>query len=151
MSYLILEDKVNSSVIWQILNTIGTKYSRVDQVKICGRQPLKKLKGYGLLKLTIFFKGCLPQILLGPILNTLSQMKTGYKSLTRVIYSSSAFFETRILTLFSQNFVCIILITVSNRNFPISIYAKIFERLTFLTVWYAHVRMRITANVLYET
>ena len=83
MSYLILEDKVNSSVIWQILNTIGTKYSRVDQVKICGRQPLKKLRGYGLLKLTIFFKGCLPQILLGPILNTWSQMKTGYKSLTK--------------------------------------------------------------------
>ena len=35
--------------------------------KICGRQPLKKLKG--------FFKGCLPQILLGPFLNTLSQLR----------------------------------------------------------------------------
>ena len=32
--------------------------------KICGRQPLKNLKGYK------FFKGCLPQILLGPLLNT---------------------------------------------------------------------------------
>ena len=32
----------------------GTKYSRVDQVK--------------------FFKGCLRQILLGPLLNTLSQI-----------------------------------------------------------------------------
>ena len=32
----------------------GTKYSRVDEVK--------------------FFKGCLPQILLGPFLNTLSHL-----------------------------------------------------------------------------
>ena len=55
----------------------GTKYSRVDQVKSCGRQPLKNLKGYDLLKQTIslkFFKGCLPQILLGPLLNTFSQI-----------------------------------------------------------------------------
>ena len=34
--------------------------------KICGRQPLKKLKG------------CLPQILLGPFLNTLSQIVCNY-------------------------------------------------------------------------
>ena len=43
--------------------------------KICGRQPLKNLKGYGLLSRPypfIFFKGCLPQTLLGPFLNTLS-------------------------------------------------------------------------------
>ena len=54
--------------------------------KICGRQPLKNLKVYGLLKQTISlqadhipssrpypfkcFKGCLPQILLSPFLNT---------------------------------------------------------------------------------
>ena len=42
------------------------------------RHPLKSLKGYGLLKQTInpikFFKGCLPQILLGPSLNTLSHI-----------------------------------------------------------------------------
>ena len=34
--------------------------------KICGRQPLKNPFK--------FFKGCLPQILLGPFLNTLSQI-----------------------------------------------------------------------------
>ena len=44
--------------------------------KICGRQPLKNFKGYGLpypygLPQRI---GCLPQILLGPFLNTLSQL-----------------------------------------------------------------------------
>ena len=38
--------------------------------KICGRAPLKNLKRYGLLK---FFKGCLPQILIGSFMNTLSQ------------------------------------------------------------------------------
>ena len=37
--------------------------------KICGRQPLKNLK-----YLFKFFKGCLPQILHGPILNTLSHI-----------------------------------------------------------------------------
>ena len=45
------------------------------QSKICGRQPLKDLKGYRLLQQTIsfqLFKGCLPQNLLGPFLNTLS-------------------------------------------------------------------------------
>ena len=45
--------------------------------KICGNQPLKNLKWYGLPKQTYhsrFFKGCLPQILLGPFLNTLSHI-----------------------------------------------------------------------------
>ena len=45
--------------------------------RIFGRQPLKKFKRYGLLKQTIFlqiFKGCLPQILLGPFLNNLSHI-----------------------------------------------------------------------------
>ena len=39
-----------------------TKYSRMDKVKFGGRQPLKNLKAYGLLKQTNFalnFKGCL--------------------------------------------------------------------------------------------
>ena len=45
--------------------------------KICGRQLLKNLKRYGLPRQTIslhlkFFKGCLPQILLDPFLNTLT-------------------------------------------------------------------------------
>ena len=45
--------------------------------KICGRQSLKNLKGYGLLK---FFKGCRPQILLGPFLNSLSHFFMSMKS-----------------------------------------------------------------------
>ena len=43
--------------------------------KICGRQPLKNLKGYGLFKQKNpfrFLKGCLPQTLLSPLLNTVS-------------------------------------------------------------------------------
>ena len=49
--------------------------------KTCGRQPLKNLKRYDLLKICFswpyhfkFFKGCLPQILLSPFLNTLSHI-----------------------------------------------------------------------------
>ena len=44
---------------------------------IRGRQSLKNLKSYGLPRQTIslqIFKGCFPQILLGPFLNTLTQM-----------------------------------------------------------------------------
>ena len=48
--------------------------------KICERQPLKNLKGlvcvsrpYPFFK---FFKGCLPQILLGLFLNTLPHVKS---------------------------------------------------------------------------
>ena len=47
---------------------------RNGQSKICQRQPLKTLKEYGLLKAAIIlqvFRGSLPQILLGPFLNTL--------------------------------------------------------------------------------
>ena len=45
--------------------------------KNCGKLPLKKLKGCGLLKQIIshqIFKGYLPQILLTPFLNTLSHI-----------------------------------------------------------------------------
>ena len=41
---------------------------------ICGRQPLKNLKWYGLLHNFNIFKGCLSQILLGQFLNTLTRM-----------------------------------------------------------------------------
>ena len=40
--------------------------------KILGRQPY--LKCYGLLYQLKLFKGCLPQVLLGPFLNTVSQI-----------------------------------------------------------------------------
>ena len=45
--------------------------------KICGRQPLKNLKWYGLPSRPYhfkFFKGCLLRILLRPFLNTFTQM-----------------------------------------------------------------------------
>ena len=46
--------------------------------KICRRQPLKNFNGYWLLKVdrspSVFLTGCLPQILLGPVLNKLSQI-----------------------------------------------------------------------------
>ena len=49
--------------------------------KICGRQPLKNLKRYGLLT------GCLLQILLGPFLNTFSHLLLGYSvTLFRLTY-----------------------------------------------------------------
>ena len=53
--------------------------------KIFGRQPLNNLKWYGLPKQTIslqIFKGCLPQVLLGLFLNTLTQLFF-WKTLTK--------------------------------------------------------------------
>ena len=59
------------------LTKIWDKVFKNGPSNICGRQPFKNLKGYGLLSRPYhfkFFKGCLPQILLGPFLNTLSHM-----------------------------------------------------------------------------
>ena len=59
-------------------NSIWDREFKKGRSKICGRQSLKNLKGYGLPKADHapfkFFKGCLPQILLGPFLNTWTQL-----------------------------------------------------------------------------
>ena len=48
---------------------------RTTKWNLCGRQSLKNLKRYRLLKRCFkSFKGCLPQISLGPLLNTLSHI-----------------------------------------------------------------------------
>ena len=60
------------------------KVFKNEPSKICGRQPLKSY-----LKLTIYhfnlFRGCLPQILLGPFLNTLTQL-WGYEVFKVYVY-----------------------------------------------------------------
>ena len=68
-------------------HNIWDKVFKNGPSKICGRQPLKNLKGHGLYKqITLrMFKGCLPQILLGPFLNALSHklhlQSTHFKSI----------------------------------------------------------------------
>ena len=57
--------------------TFGTKYSRMDQVEFV-EDILYKYEGiWSVMRLYLFkfFKGCLPQVLLGPFLNTLSHFK----------------------------------------------------------------------------
>ena len=54
--------------------SFGTKYFKSRLSKFCGRQPLKKL--------TNFFKGCLPQNLLSPLLNTFSHLFLVFTHLT---------------------------------------------------------------------
>ena len=74
----ILQRVVMNYIVW--CKTVGVKQISRKTVKwdnvlkdgpskICGRQPLRNLKWK-----FKFFKGCLPQILLGPLLNILSQM-----------------------------------------------------------------------------
>ena len=53
--------------IFNVTN-IWIKVFKNGPSKICGRQPLKNFKWYGLLS-------CIPQILLGPFLNTFNHMK----------------------------------------------------------------------------
>ena len=56
-------------------NYIWVKVFKNGSSKIFGRQPLKNLQWYGLPSRPYyfkFFKGCLPQILLGSFLNTLT-------------------------------------------------------------------------------
>ena len=48
------------------LNFMWVKVFKDGPIKICGRQPLGRPYHF------TFFKGCLPQILLGPFLNTLT-------------------------------------------------------------------------------
>ena len=58
---------------------IWDKVFKRGPIKICQRQPLNDLKGYGLLTDHIpfkCFKGCFPQILLGSLWNTLFHMNT---------------------------------------------------------------------------
>ena len=62
--------------MFQILSIGMKKWDKVFKNgpnKIFGRQPLKKLKGLWSAEAEKN-KGCLPQILLGPFLNTFSQM-----------------------------------------------------------------------------
>ena len=59
------------------IKEIKKKVFKSGSSKICERQPLKTLKANGLLKQTIsleIFKGRFPQILVGPLLNTLSHL-----------------------------------------------------------------------------
>ena len=57
-------------------------WGKYGPIKICGRQSLKNLKLYGLPDMAClsrpyhfkFFKGCLPQTLLGPFLSILSHL-----------------------------------------------------------------------------
>ena len=59
------------------VNALETKYSKNGPSKIFGSQSLKTLKGYGVLNRPYplkFSKGCLPQNLLIPLLNTLSHL-----------------------------------------------------------------------------
>ena len=71
---MIPKDQVENRNLDYPEKDIRNKVFKSRPSKICGRQPLKNLKGYGLLsRLYPFksFKGCLPQILLGLLLNTL--------------------------------------------------------------------------------
>ena len=78
----IILNSLNACLNSPLIRLIGTKYSRVDQVKFvdCLSRPYPFK----------FFKGCFPQISLGPLLNTFSYLKWRYDSSTQVCNIQSA-------------------------------------------------------------
>ena len=77
--------------------------------KFCRGQPLKNLKGYGLLKQTFkFFKCYLPKILLGPFLNTLSQTYLDSLIISTKIYLSRHALEELSFVVFFKDFLFIL-------------------------------------------
>ena len=89
--------------------------------KICGRQPLKNLEGYDLH--VNFFKDCLPQMLLGPFLNTLTQMfDLHFQLLTlSVVYSSEKGIE-KTFQLFENSMIPTTKKT--HKNFPTTLHGE---------------------------
>ena len=70
-------DKIAISCNLLISSNRSVKAFKNGPSKICGRQILKNLKWYSLPRRPYhfkFFNGCLPQVLLGPFLNILTQM-----------------------------------------------------------------------------
>ena len=95
---ILLDDAVST---WKIeihvkhyvwMKYLSNKWDNVfknRQSKICESQALNNLNRYGLFKFTLlleFFKGCLPQNLLGGFLNTRSQMMK-----LKIIFETSYF------------------------------------------------------------
>ena len=74
LNFIYIKFLVRTWLFVLLKTDIWDKVFKNGPSKICGWQPFKILKGYGLFKQTIshkFFKVCLPQVLLGPFLNTL--------------------------------------------------------------------------------
>ena len=90
--------------------------------KICGKQPLKKLKWHGLPKQTT------SKIFLGPFLNTLTRIMNAFISYLKNIYiftpNSIKYFN---FTLTASNSASIYLLSASNANIKkmSEIYAKL--------------------------
>ena len=70
-----LFNEVHYSIIRnQYVSLFGMRYSRIDQVKLSKPSDIK------------YFNGCLPQILLGPFLNTLSHLVPVLLALTSSLF-----------------------------------------------------------------
>ena len=78
LSFFLESQKHCKFFFWKIIYNIWDKLFKDGQSKICGRQPLKNFEGVwsalGIPYPFKFFKGCLPQILLGPFLNPLPHL-----------------------------------------------------------------------------
>ena len=68
---------VSFIILQQLLQSIWDKVFKNGLSKICGRQPFK------------FLEDCLPQILLGPFLNTFSHIRIKTRTSVRNVWSLS--------------------------------------------------------------
>ena len=76
---------------YSVVNSIWISVFKNGPSKMCGTQLLKNLKWYGLRNQTR--PGCLPQILLGPFLNTLTHISLGELTYGGVYRTQSNIFE----------------------------------------------------------
>ena len=107
--------------LWQSLNVGQIRFQKLQSTcvkackngpsKICGRLPLKKVKVRRPYNLKVF-KGCLPEILLGPFLNTLTQITVPLKILKPFL----KIFVVVILAVAGQYAACFVFTTVSTKK-----------------------------------
>ena len=118
------------------MRNIWIKVFKIGPIKICGRQLLKNLNWMACLRrpYSKFIKGCLPQILLGPFLKTLTQMwfwahNISVLLLDRLTISRTSFQVLIILLLIKMNIcgACIVqqgsnmfLRGLQKLNFPVN-------------------------------
>ena len=88
--------------LWIFCGSFGKKYSRMDQVKFVEDSLQKRWRDMVCLSRSYHFKfskGCLPQILLGPFLNTLSHFFGTHWTLATL---KTAFFFIVLTTLYDS-------------------------------------------------
>ena len=105
----------------RMLRNICVKVFKNGPNKICGKQSLKKLRLYGPYRPyhLKFFKGCLPQILPGPFLNTLLKERLWHKYFSCEfckIFKNTFFHRTPPVAAFANDITLSLIAYIKNKD-----------------------------------